>query len=211
MPESVIVTQGDCITSIACERGFFPRTIWEHPENASLKQKRRNPNALMPGDTVVVPDKGCKELSKPDAQRHRFRRLGVPARLRVQVCWGNRPRANEPFTLTVEGEVFQGHTDGDGWVDQAVSPLARSATLLVGGQDDQERYDLALGEIDPVDEVSGAQGRLENLGFRCEEEQGSMGPNTRQAIRQFQAVNGLTPTGELDAPTRAKLVEVHGG
>ena len=56
------VEQGECLSSIAYECGFFPDTIWNHPQNAELKRKRNNPNALMLGDIISVPDKRIKEV-----------------------------------------------------------------------------------------------------------------------------------------------------
>jgi len=36
MPEHQ-VQQGDCINSIGLQYGFFPNTLWNHPDNAELK------------------------------------------------------------------------------------------------------------------------------------------------------------------------------
>ena len=78
MPIKYKVVQSDCIDSISFNYGFMPDTIWNHPTNAELKQKRQNPNILFPGDVVVIPDKTVKEELGTTEQRHRFRRRSVP-------------------------------------------------------------------------------------------------------------------------------------
>ena len=57
MAISYQVKEGDCLSSIAFEQGFFPDTIWNHSNNAVLKEKRKDPNVLMQGDVVFVPDR----------------------------------------------------------------------------------------------------------------------------------------------------------
>ena len=85
MPEDYTVQTGDCISSIAFERGFFWETIWNHPKNAELKQKRVDPNILKEGDIVHVPDKELKEESCATDQKHKFKVKGVPAKLKLKV------------------------------------------------------------------------------------------------------------------------------
>jgi N-acetylmuramoyl-L-alanine amidase len=80
-----IVQQGECVSSIAEDYGFFWQTIWNHPENSALKQARGEPNVLEPGDEVVIPDKTLKEQNCPSDQRHSFRRKGTPAKLRLRL------------------------------------------------------------------------------------------------------------------------------
>ena len=38
MPIEHTVQPGECIDSIAFQHGFFPDTLWDHGDNAALKQ-----------------------------------------------------------------------------------------------------------------------------------------------------------------------------
>ena len=64
------VKPGDCVSSIAFEHGFFPDTIWNHPSNKQLKEKRKDPNTLCAGDSVYIPDLREKVVNKPTNQMH---------------------------------------------------------------------------------------------------------------------------------------------
>jgi len=97
------VKQGECISSIAAKYGLFPDTIWDDASNKQLKEERKDPNVLKPGDVVVVPDKRAKEESGGTEQRHRFRRKGVPAMLRVRfVKEPDLPPDEQPDIVVVE-------------------------------------------------------------------------------------------------------------
>ena len=58
-----IVKQGDCISNIAYQHGHFPDTIWNDSKNSDLRQKRKDPNVLLPGDVVYIRDIEAKEES----------------------------------------------------------------------------------------------------------------------------------------------------
>jgi len=48
---------GDSLYTIAKEEGFLNwRSIYDAPENESLRVLRPNPQVLLPGDVVVIPD-----------------------------------------------------------------------------------------------------------------------------------------------------------
>jgi N-acetylmuramoyl-L-alanine amidase len=211
------VEQGDCFSSIADLYGFADyRAIYNHPANVALKQKRPNPNVLFPGDTVVIPDKEQKEISCATGQQHIFQvqRPTTLLRLRVQDDQ-NKAFANKKYRLTIDGVMTEGQTDGDGLITQKISPSAIKGSLLVWIYDDPHApgvpFPLDLGHLDPVTEVSGVQGRLNNLGFDCGPVDGLMGPDTEDALRAFQAQMGLQVTGQPDSATQAKLLEVHDG
>jgi hypothetical protein len=153
------VVDGDCLHSIAQQYGFFPDTLWSHARNRALRDRRKDGGILHPGDVLHIPDKRSHSESAADGRRHRFRRRGVPAQLRLRfnrrVADESRgdagprarfgdgtyedivPEAAEPKlepiadeAFVVNGDVsFEGRTDGDGMAEIPIVPEARSATL----------------------------------------------------------------------------------
>jgi len=206
MPDYV-VKQGDCISSIAQRNGLFPDKVWNHPKNAKLKEKRKDANILYPGDMVFVPVKEEKQESGATKKRHRFKRKGVPAKLRLQIMEDDQPRANVNYTLVIDSQSFNGTTDGDGKIEQAIPPNAKKGVLIL---ENDTPINLQLGQIDPIDTISGVQARLLNLNFDCGEVNGREGPQLEEALREFQKKNNLTVTGQADEATRNKLLEIHG-
>jgi hypothetical protein len=202
------VSQGECLSSIAERYGFFWQTLWNHPSNSALRKLRGDPNVLLPGDAVFVPEKRIAEYRRPTGATHRFQRKGVPATLRVQFLSGDAPRANQAFVAEVDGVEHRGTTDGQGVLQLPIRPDARRATVRF--EDDEEEYDLLLGTVDPVDALTGVKARLANLGYELPGGVSDLlDEATRDALRAFQARVGLIATGEPDDATRAKLLEIH--
>lgn len=198
------VIQGDCILSIAEQYGFFWETIWNHPKNAKLKKERLDPAVLYPGDEVFVPEKQLKEVSEPTNQVHKFRVKNVPAKLRIRFLDdSDNPRANLKYVLEIDGQKFTGVTDSEGAISVSIPPDAKTGKLIFESED--EEYDLLLGHLDPVDELTGIQSRLKGLGFYKGDTTGNMDEKTRNAIREFQETLGAEPTGEVDDALRNKL------
>lgn len=208
-----VVAQGECLISLAERYGFFWKTLWEHDQNAELRALRKDPHVLLAGDQVFVPEKTLEEVQKPTGASHRFRRKGVPAKLRIQLLDENGPRANVPYVLFVDGVLLSAdgaRTDGDGFANADIPPQARSAELrLVPEGGAEEEYALQLGHVNPVETVSGQKQRLQNLGLlkgAIDEEETA---EWREALAAFQAAQGLGPTGEPDEETLAKLRTAH--
>lgn len=205
-----VVKQGECISSIGKDTGHFWETIWNDAGNAELRELRKDPNVLLPDDRVSVPPLRRKEEPGNTEMRHRFVRRGEPAVFRVRVLDHDEPRANEPYTMRIDGKVFTGTTDAEGRLQCQIPSNARSGRLTVGAGEDQMEYEFELGHLDPVTELTGVQHRLTHLGFNCEGIDGVLGPRTRDALRRFQAKHALPESGEPDGQTRIKLREVHG-
>jgi hypothetical protein len=204
------VEPGDCISSIAFKHGFFPETIWNHPENDDLRARRKDINVLMPGDVVFVPDKRSKTVSKPTDATHVFRYRGVPARLNIVVhCYGE-PLRNKKFELEVDGATLTGHTDAEGGISIAIPPNAGLGILRVDEGERQLEFRLELGRLNPIDEVTGFKQRLQNLGYEVGDLDETVSETFRAAISRFEAEQGMPPTGECSDANRQKLREVYG-
>lgn len=205
------VAQGESVESVAAATGHATQTIWEAPENASLRDRRKDPHVLLPGDRLFVPPLRPKTFQVKTGAAPRFTVARPPSRLRLELRRDGKPRANEPFVLVVDGREARGTTDGDGRVDQPIPAGAAKATLTVGEGEDRATYELALRALDPVTEPTGIQARLANLGYDAGPADGAVGPRTRAAVAAFQRDEGLEATGEADAATQDALRQRHGG
>src|ERR1035438_4067954 len=131
------VVQGDHLSKIAKDNGFPDyHIIWDHPNNADLKNKRKNPNVLHPGDQVFVPDKEQKQESGSTEKRHTFVIKKEPLKLRLVLEDSNKkPIANAQYALLVEGEVTQHTTDSRGHIEQEIPQDAQEATLVLRSEE----------------------------------------------------------------------------
>ncbi len=214
------VEQGEHLSGIALKYGFVDyRTIWNHPENAELKKKRENPNVLFPNDRLFIPEKGVKEFSRSTEKQHRFKLLTKPLRLRIRLEKGyDTPIANTKCELIVESEVKKLTSDGKGQIEDRISKTAESATLIIKDtlifKGQKVPFDIQvpvkIGHLDPVEERSGQQARLTNLGYYRGPTDETDEAELLSAIEEFQCEHNLTVDGKCGPKTQAKLKEVHG-
>lgn len=205
------VQPGDCVLTIAENAGLLWKTVWSHPNNTDLRQTRKDPNVLLPGDVIAVPLKTIREVNKPTDAMHRFVRKGLPAKVKLRLLQEDKPRAGISYLFQIDGDVFEGKTDAEGYVSVAIPPAARNGKLTLLGKDNQpaEEFDVQLGHLDPHDEIIGVQKRLQNLGFDCSPT-GETDDATRAAISQFRAKHNLEQNAEIDDALAKKLKAVHG-
>ena len=207
MPTEYIVKQGDHLSGIAERFGFGDyQPIWDHPENAELKNLRNNPHVLFPGDRLIVPDKDLWIESRPTDQQHKFVLKVTPLILRLVIKdFDDLPIAHLDCELQIDGELYRLKSDGDGKIQQEISKSAQGGTLRVP----ELGLEMAVrvGHLDPVTEKSGWSGRLSNLGYHTGE---SSDEQLRYAIEEFQCDYKLPVTGVADDETKAKIMKVHG-
>lgn len=201
MPTQHTVVQGDCLENIAFKYGFFPETVWNHSDNADLRE-RCDPASLLPGDVIVIPDMRRKTFSVSTGRRHRFVRRGVPSWFRVTLDIEDTSLVGLEYTLNIDdGRVqHRGTLAAGGRVEHPMPPDCRHAVFTVG----DEVFEFDLGHLDPVETRQGVVERLHALGYL--EEGGEISDERlAAAIRHFQIDNGLKPTGESNDATRDAL------
>src|SRR5579862_9858018 len=142
------VEAGECLTSIAAHYGFSVDTIWNLADNASLKDKRKDPNTLVPGDVVVIPDRREKVVSCATAKTHRFTLSASSAIFRLQLFEDEKALANQNFELEIGGKSQTGTTDSQGVLEVTIPCKAREGTLTIGP--DKKIFDLHFGHLQPV-------------------------------------------------------------
>ncbi len=209
-----IVQPGDYLISIAEQYRISDwKKIYDHPDNDEFRKKRKNPNVIFPGDSIVIPDweEGLCEGSTE--KKHRFRKTSCEQVLRVKLrnTDGN-PISDTSFVLVINGLPYEGITDGDGLVESRIPVDAQMGILRVGGH----TWDLSIGHLNPLrpecadNGISGAQGRLLNLGYDVGDIDGKHGPKTEAALKQFQTHYSIEVTGQLDDTSREELEQAYG-
>jgi len=164
---------------------------------------------------VAIPESEALRFEGGTDQRHRFEVERPRVHLRLVLADANSvPLADVEWTLDVDGRQHDGRTADDGLVEVAVRPTVPVAFLTVALDPDDplltERLEIQLGGLDPIDSVSGAQARLNNLGFDCGAVDDDEGERTAAAVAAFRSSAGIEEEGPIGPRTRAALQERHG-
>ncbi|HVX84767.1 MAG TPA: peptidoglycan-binding protein [Phycisphaerae bacterium] len=208
------VKQGDHLSSIAHDAGFSGiDTIWNHPNNADLKTRRKNPNVLFPGDSLFIPDHQDKSVPGATRRRHRFRVKRPKLALRIVLEDNDEtPLANLTCTLEVDNDSHSLTTSAAGLIEQKIEPDDKQARLLFPDPDlpFQREIPIKIGNLDPIDTPSGQVARLTNLGYFLGDPDKPDKMDVRSAVEEFQCNHTLPVDGKCGPATQAKLKEIHG-
>jgi len=121
----------------------------------------------------------------------------------------DEPFVDTPYELDLGHETERGKTDGDGKLEINVPLSTKKAALTLRlDEDDADAsytWQLKVGYLDPISEVSGVQARLHNLGYPCGPINGICGELTDEALRDFQAKCGIEDDDPFSDATVAAL------
>src|SRR5690349_10972929 len=174
--------QGDTLIGLAASNGLKDAdVILNASENSSLKESRKDPGILKPGDSVFIPSRELLQHPSAVDAKHTFKVTRPKAWIRLALKdAAGKALANLKYQLTIEGKQTNTTLPADGVIEQAVPADARSGRLTVWlDANTTEIWDLYLGYMDPLDEITGIQARLNNLGFDCGEPTGTLNDATK--------------------------------
>jgi N-acetylmuramoyl-L-alanine amidase len=209
------VKQGDRLPTIATKQGFARwRTIWDFKGNQELKERRESPNILFPGDQVAIPTKLKRNAEVPGGTAEYVVNRGKEVlRVCFPVAWDSD---EDPVSYTAKpdagGPNLTGPLDADGWMEIDLPPDTNQVDVALWTDDPGNpiaTYELRVGEMDPIEEVTGIQARLANLGYYDGATDGEAKEITAAAISQFRREHGLPMGDQIDDDLREALDGVH--
>src|ERR1043165_921974 len=132
MPQEHIVKPGEHLAAIADAYGFTNwLAIWDAPENKSLKDLRKNPNVLLAGDKLTIPDRQTRDESGATEQKHTFKVSAPKLKLRIALHGlKDQPLSGHEGSLTIETDKEDFRTKSDGMIERDIAPNARKGTLV---------------------------------------------------------------------------------
>ena len=210
-----IVRQGDHLARLAYVHGFDAAEVWSHERNAELREMGCKPELLAAGDILYLPIKPKEGLAFSAGTSNRYQARVPTVNVSLAFKDADRVLADEPYevhglgTDGSAGQTQERKTDADGKVQLELPVTTREVTIVFPRQN--VAYEVRVGDMDPVAELSGIQKRLENLGYLPRErESASEGAYVQGAIAEFQKQHGLSPTGTIDNDTSNLLRDEHG-
>lgn len=215
MGRVVEAKKGDCVISIAKAAGFADwKTVWNHKDNDGLRGKRDDPSVLHPGDKVYLPDFKSMTMTLKAGRKYKIKTKQLKASVQLFLNDpAGTPYADKQWELTVGERLYKGKTDAKGFLAQDVSAEAREGNLTLFLDEKCEKkleWIVDIGSLEPIDTVGGVQARLNNLGYHTgDDEPGTLGPGTKNALSDFQNDHELPVTGEIDEATRSRLKDEH--
>ncbi|MBK8258037.1 MAG: peptidoglycan-binding protein [Polyangiaceae bacterium] len=205
-----VAKDGDHIHGIAAAAGFRRvSTVWNAPENANLRALRPNPDTLLPGDRVTVPDFTSQTDEGATEKRHRF--VALTQRTAVRLRWLRFGHTADAQLQSAFEPTKTPTPPADGAGDVTVKIDATTSQISVS----TPRGDttLQVGFLHPFDTESGWLARLHNLGYLASSaivQTQIDAIELASAIEEFQCDHGLTVDGQVQSTFLSALRDAHG-
>lgn len=199
--KKIVISQGKTILSLAYQEKMPWEKIWNDSHNKELRDSRENdPDLLLPGDIVTIPDFEPKEVDGETEEKHRFRCVTLKRGLYLELVRANGELLqNHTYRLTVGKKIYEGDCSEPIDIDLPMEAKSGLLTVLNDEGIEVDNEELKFDYLDPIVDskksVTGLQARLNNLGYFAGDVDGQFEEIT-EAIRQFQSDNGVAATGK---------------
>lgn len=213
---------GDDLLRLAQKEGVGVAAIRAHPENRELFACRE-PGVLSSEEELFIPPPEPKKEQISTGETHYI--VYRPATRFLHFVLHDESAAPRQADYTLSDFVFDGPKPKYGfpWPDELHGyayqgvvheelPATVTKLKLVLDDDEDNALTIELGRLEPVGSTRGLKARLRSLGlYPGDVASSDYGVDLTEAVRLFQARQGLRVTGKADLATRAKLKTVCGG
>ncbi len=205
-----VIKEGDFLVQLAHKFGFDADAVWNDPANADLKSLRPDPNILWPSDVLYIPEPSAPKLFALDTGSTNTFTSSAPTVTLTQRFVGADATtyAGKAFTVKELDQLTGLTTDGQGTATFPVPVTLDTVTITF--TDSGETWVLGLGNLNPINTLSGVFQRLQNCGYITEDI--SYDPDTPTnnvgAIRMgLRALEASQPNA-ADTPPSTELIDL---
>lgn len=236
--EPYVIKQGDYLFKIAHEQNFDAMKVWQAPENADLRKRRPNPNILLPGDVLYIPDAKTREpqtFALTPNTTNTFTSSAPSVAIIVKLIGTNSTTySSRAYTVKELPALTDLQTDGSGTATFQAPVTLDIATLSF--TDTAESFSFTIAALNPIDSLSGMFQRLQNLGYigdrlgysdddraaaialvragllalKAQPTDGSDPPSASNPLPAGGDNGGLSDDGILDSATQDSLLQAYG-
>jgi hypothetical protein len=163
-----VIKQGDFLAKLAYRFGFDAATVWMGDENSDLRALRCNPNILLPGDVLYIPDPPDPEpISLKVGQSNDF--LSDAPTIQVVVQFKGTDAdpsmfSSQPFAIDELPDLTGLQTDENGVATIDGVPVTLSSITLTFSNTGVAQS-ILVADMDPINTLPGIFKRLQHLGF----------------------------------------------
>jgi hypothetical protein len=163
-----VIKRQDFLLRLAARFGFDADRVWQDPSNDDLRALRSDPNILLPGDLLYIPDPPLQPppmTSLTLGSTNTFVASDPPTMTLTHKFLGDDPTtyASKAYTVQELDQLTGLTSNGDGVVTFEVPVTLDTATVVF--TDTGESWPLSIGDLDPINSLSGIFQRLQHLGY----------------------------------------------
>ncbi len=167
--EPYVIKQGDHLALLAYQFGFDADMVWNDPKNAQQRdrgQLSQDPNILNPTDVLYIPDQNVPPVMKsltPGSTNTFVSDVSTLTLTPQFVGADPATYASKAYTVQELDQLTGLATDENGIATFKAPVTLATATLIF--TDTGETWTLRIGDMDPINALSGIFKRLQNLGY----------------------------------------------